>query len=341
MPRLQEKNKIIIVLGPTASGKSELAVRLARKWNGEIISADSRQVYKGLDIGSNKVPRDPVDNLRTNPRKSKILIENSRSFSNNSRNYVHKGITHHLIDVVSPKRTFTVAQYQKLGRKALLNILRRGKLPIICGGTGFYIDSIIYDIRFPEVKPNTKLRRELQKLSNEELLARLEALDPRRAAEIDPQNKRRLVRAIEIALETGRPVPNQSRNSYSNILKNIGISDNSILKIGIAVPPDKLKMRIEKRLRTRLKKGMIKEVKLLRRQGLSWRRLDDLGLEYRYISRYLRGLLSTKKEMIEAIKKESLRYAKRQMTWWRRDASIRWFHKSAEAEAAVRSFMET
>ena len=174
--------KIIVVLGQTASGKSEFAVKLAKKFNppvgGEIISADSRQVYKGLDIGSGKIIKKEM-----------------------------KGVPHHLLDITSPKRTFTVYQYQKLAKKALKDIIKRGKIPIICGGTGLYIDSIIYGIKFPEVPPNPKLRKKLEKRTTEELFKQLQKLDPRRAQNIDKYNRRRLIRALEIIITTSKPVP--------------------------------------------------------------------------------------------------------------------------------------
>ncbi len=281
--------KIIVILGQTASGKSELAVKLAKKFNGEIISADSRQVYKGLDIGSGKVPRD-----------KKI----PKSYILNSKFYFYKGIPHHLLDVASPKRTFTVAQYQKLAKKALRDILRRGKLPIICGGTGLYINAVLYDYKLPEVKPQTALRKHLEKKSTEELFEYLKKLDRRRAKDIDKHNRRRLIRAIEICVTTGKQIPLKfSKSSYD------------ALKIGVKKSPEELKRRIKKRLFQRLKLGMIEEVKKLR---VNWQRLDNLGLEYRYVSRYLRGLIN-KKEMIDSILKESWHYAKRQITWFRKD----------------------
>jgi len=332
------ENKIIVILGPNASGKSELAVKLAKKFNGEIISADSRQVYKGLDIGSGKVPRDrPI------------------SFEKDSSEYLYRGIPHHLLDVASPKRVFTVAQYQKLAKKALKDILKRGKIPIICGGTGFYIDALIYDYQFPKVPPQPKLRKELEKKTTEELFAQLQKLDPERAKNIDRHNKRRLVRAIEIILITNKPVP-----LLNNIRVNPRIyprqSAYGVLKIGIKKSPEELKKLIKKRLLKRLKMGLIDEVRRLHyQQGLSWQRLDDLGLEYRYVSRYLRQqaqinadpeaeparygasptqtdaekkkiLKKLEQEMIETLNREIYRYAKRQMTWFKRDKEIYWIN---------------
>ncbi len=302
MPR-KTKPLVIAVVGPTASGKSDLAVRLAKEFNGEVISADSRQVYKGLNIGSGKI------------RKKEM-----------------KGIPHYLLDAASPKKTFTVAQYQKLGEKKIKDILKRGKLPVICGGSGFYIDALIYSLKLPEIPPQKELRKKLEKESTESLFKKLEKLDSRRAKNIDPHNKRRLIRALEIVLTTKKPVP------LSTTIHRSMHPNYDLLKIGIKKEPEELKKMIHKRLIKRLKQGMVKEVKNLHRGGLSWKRLDDLGLEYRYVSRYLRGIIS-KKEMAELIEKESWQYAKRQMTWFKRDKNIIWIKNSKEAKNLVKKFL--
>ncbi|MEK7163024.1 MAG: tRNA (adenosine(37)-N6)-dimethylallyltransferase MiaA [Patescibacteria group bacterium] len=325
---LSTSHKIIVVLGPTASGKSELAVKIARKFNGEIISADSRQVYYGLNIGSGKVLRD-----------KKI-----------PKSYFYKEIPHHLLDVASPKRTFTVAQYQKLAKKALKEIIKRGKIPIICGGTGLYIDALIYDYQLPNVPPQPKLRKQLEKKLTEELFQQLQKLDPRRAKNIDKNNRRRLIRALEIILTTKKPIGilRQAQDKKSKY---------DFLKIGIKKSPEKLKKLITQRLKKRIKQGLIEEVKNLHqpfysapaegearqgrrgKQNLSWKRLDDLGLEYRYISRYLRGLIS-KKEMIEILKKEIWRYTKRQMTWFKKDKKIHWIESKKITFKFVKQFLK-
>lgn len=289
-------DKIIAVLGPTASGKSDLAVTIAKKIGGEVISADSRQVYRGLDIGSGKITRRGM-----------------------------RGVRHRLLDVASPRGLFTVARYQGLARRAVKDILRRGKVPIVAGGTGLYIDSLLYNTPLPEVAPDQKLRAKLEKNTVAELYARLKELDPRRAANIETKNKRRLVRALEIVLATGKPVPalGERKPTYGNILK-----------IGIALPAETLKKRIHARLVKRLKQGMLREVSILHNAGLSWKRLDDLGLEYRFASRYLRDMIS-REEMIRLIESESWKYAKRQMTWWRKDKEIIWVKNEREALALV------
>ena len=295
------KKRILVIVGPTATGKSEVAVFLAKKFDGEVISADSRQVYKGLDIGTGKITK--------------------REMS---------GVPHHLLDVANPKRVFTVSEYKKLGEKALQDIRQRGKLPIICGGTGFYIQALVDGIILPEVPPNKKLRKQLEKKLVTELFATLKKLDPRRAKEIDRKNPRRLIRAIEIAKYLGR-VPR---------LKVQAPKNTDILQIGIDMPDKILKERIEKRLKARIKKGMIEEAVRLHRQGLSWKRMEELGLEYRYLARYLQGKIS-KKMMAHELNKEIWQYAKRQRTWFKRDKRIRWFkpQQKKDVEKLVRRFL--
>ncbi|TSC82130.1 MAG: hypothetical protein G01um101420_660 [Parcubacteria group bacterium Gr01-1014_20] len=302
MSSIKKPPRILVVLGPTASGKSALAIRLARKFRGEIISADSRQVYRGMDIGTGKTMRKEM-----------------------------AGVPHHLLDVASPKQKFTVTRYQKLAGKVIKDILKRGKLPIVCGGTGLYIDALIYDWKLPEVKPNWRLRGELEKKSIGELFRRLEKLDPKRATEIDRHNRRRLVRALEIVITTGQ-------SSHSNILQNVRMSEYNVLKIGVKLSDEELKRRIKNRLLARVKRGMVREVKQLRAQGLSWNRLDSFGLEYRWVSKFLRGEIS-RSEMIEKLNSEIWHYAKRQMTWFKRDKNMKWILKSSEAEGLTRGFL--
>lgn len=295
-----KKPKILVILGPTASGKSELAVKLAKKFNGEIISADSRQVYRGLNIGSGKITKKEMQK-----------------------------IPHHLLNVANPKQTFTVSRYQKLAQKAIKNIIKRGKLPIICGGTGLYIDSIIYDLKFPEVPPQLKLRKKLEKLTTEELFKELQKLDSQRAQNIDKHNRRRLVRALEIVITIGKQIPTTIRTD----------SNFNALKIGVKKSPEELKKLITERLKKRLKQGMIKEIKKLRKDGLSWQRLDNFGLEYRYISRYLRGLIG-KSEIVDLIQKESEKYTKRQMTWFKRDKNIIWLEDPQKSFLICRDWLD-
>src|SRR3989344_7108043 len=241
--------KILVIVGPTASGKSDLAFKIARKFNVEIISADSRQVYRGMDIGTGKVSKKE-----------------------------QRFIPHHLIDVASPKKQFTADDFKKSGQKAIKEILAKNKVPLIVGGTGFYIDVLIGKILVAEVPPNQKLRKRFGKLSAEHLLKMLRKLDPERAKTIDPKNKCRIIRALEIVLTTGKPVPSPTLSIKYEVLW-----------LGLNPGKEKLAVTIKQRLDDRLKKGMIGEIKNLRKQGISWKRLDDFGLEYRWISRWLKN----------------------------------------------------
>jgi len=295
---LTKRSKLIVILGPTASGKSELAIKLAKKFNGEIVSADSRQVYKGMDIGTGKV---------TQKERQRI--------------------PHYLLDVASPKRRFTVAQYRKLALKAINRIQKKGKLPILCGGTGFYIQAVVDGIVIPEVPPDWKLRKKLEKKSVKELYQILKKLDPRRSKNIEKENPRRLIRAIEIVKKIG-PVP---------ILKKKPLP-YPVLMIGIKKSPEELKKLIKERFLRWLKQGLIKEVKRLKKSGLSWKKIEDFGIHYRVISQYLQKKINYKK-MIENSLKELQNYTKRQMTWFKREKKINWVKSQKEVEKLVKEFL--
>lgn len=288
------KPKIIVIVGPTASGKTSLSIQLAKKLNGEVVSADSRQVYKGLDLGTGKITEAEME-----------------------------GIPHHLLDVVDPQETYTVADYVRDARKEISNIISQGKIPIVVGGTFFYVDALLGRSIPPEVEPNEALRAELEKKSTEELFEILKEKDPERAETIDRDNKRRLVRALEIVDAIGKvPTP-----------KSEAFYDATI--IGISISKEKLKENIYKRLIDRLDKGMIDEVKNLHTQGLSYERMYELGIEYKYIAEYLEEKI-TKDEMMEQIEQKSLQYAKRQMTWLKRDTEIVWVESGEEALKVVK-----
>jgi len=282
-----EKPKIIVVLGQTATGKSNLAVDLARKFNGEIISADSRQVYKGLDIGTGKITKKEMQN-----------------------------VPHYLLDVISPKKIFSVAEYKKLAKEEINKILKKNKTPIICGGTGLYIQSITDDFIYPEVPPNKKLREKLSKLNAKKLFAMLKKLDPQRAKNIDAKNPHRLIRAIEIAMTLGKvPKIKKQEPKYQ------------FLKIGTRFSDKITKERIYRRLISRIDDGLIKEVKKLHRKDLSYKRMLELGLEYKYLALFLQKKLS-KEQMIEDLYKAIWQFAKRQNTWFKRDKEIIWINPS-------------
>ena len=276
--------KVIIILGQTATGKSNWAVKIAlrlrsgsstKKIGGEIISADSRQIYKGLDIGTGKITKKEM-----------------------------RGISHHLLDVINPKSKFSVAEYQKQAMYAIAEIQKRGKIPIICGGTGFYIDAITKGIIFPKVPPNLKLRKDLEKKSELELFKILRKLDSERAKIIDSKNKVRLIRAIEIAKALGK-VPRLTEK----------MPNYKFIKIGLYLPPDKLRKKVEKRVRKMFADGLLNEIKKLKKIGVSDKRLKEFGFEYN-------------KPTPEKVIGQTLKYAKRQMTWFKRDKEIKWFDAS-------------
>ena len=318
---MNNKPKLIVILGPTASGKSKLAVQLARKFDGEIISADSRQVYHGMDIGTAKITKKEMG-----------------------------GVPHYLLDVANPERRFTVAQYKKLALAAIKKILKKGKIPIICGGSGFYIQAIVDNISIPEVKPDLKLRANLEKKTAEQLFAELKKLDPNRAKNIDRFNKRRLIRALEIIYKTGRPVPpfiishpchpeldSGSRLGF-RVKPGMTSSGFDTLFIGVKKTKNELTKMIHQRLLRRLKQGLITEVKKLKKTGLSWRRLEEFGLEYRWIAKYLQKKIDYQ-TMINSLQKDSEHFAKRQMTWFKRDNRIHWIKNKNQGQKLAAQFL--
>lgn len=288
-----QKPKILVILGPTATGKSDLAVFLAKKWNGEVISADSRQVYKGLNIGTGKIT------------KKEML-----------------GIPHYLLDVSTPIKVFSVSLWKEKTIKTIEQILKKGKLPIICGGTGFYISSVVNCVSLPEVPPNYRLRKNLEKKSSDELFNILKKLDPKRAENIDSKNKVRIIRAIEIARALGKVPKIQKEESPYNFIQ-----------IGLDLEDNKLKERIKIRLKKRMSMGMVAEAKRLHKEGLSYKRMRELGLEYRFLADFLEkkhplktssGITRMKEKMLSGLEKEIWQYVKRQRTWFKRDKNIKW-----------------
>ena len=304
--RMKKLNpKIIVILGQTATGKSDFAVEIAKEINGEVISADSRQVYIGMDLGTGKITKKEMQKIQ-----------------------------HHLLDVVSPKKVFSVSDFKKIADKKIAEIVQRGHVPIMCGGTGFYIDAVVNNTLLPQVAPNTKLRTLLSKKSPDQLFALLKKIDPRRAATIDPHNPVRLIRAIEIAKTLGAVPATTSRNNRTL----------STLQIGLLLPDEILKEKIKIRLLSRIKKGMLAEIKKLHTDGISWKRLEALGLEYRYGALFLQNKIS-KEEMIEKLNSEIWHYAKRQKTWFKRDKNIIWIdpreiHEKAKAMKKVKEFLK-
>ncbi|MCD4705597.1 tRNA (adenosine(37)-N6)-dimethylallyltransferase MiaA [bacterium] len=328
----REKSKIIVILGPTASGKTKLGVKLCSKFNGEIVSADSRQVYKGMDIGTGK-------DLKEYQIESKV---NSPAVGQKS-----KAIKYHLIDVVSPKKRFDLAQYQKMAYKAIDNILSCKRQPFLVGGTGLYIQSIVDNYDLSEAKPNIKLRKKLEKLSIDELINKFKITDSKFSAyakasadkrinlklfdNILQKNKRRIIRYIELMEIKKKPFYELQKKSVSRY---------DFLILGIVCPKKDLDKLISKRLKKWLEKeNLIGEIKMLRKKGVSWKRFEEFGLEYKWVSYYLRKKVSYE-EMQEFILKDIKKFAKRQMTWFKRDKRIRWIKNYNEAKKLTKEFLK-
>ncbi|NCN22070.1 tRNA (adenosine(37)-N6)-dimethylallyltransferase MiaA [Candidatus Falkowbacteria bacterium] len=302
----QNKPKVLVILGPTASGKTKLGVDLARKFKGEIISADSRQVFRGMDIGSGK------DLEEYGKGKDKVK--------------------YHLIDISDPKKDFDLAKYQKLAFKAIENILKRKKLPIIVGGSGLYVQAIIDNYDLSSFGANRKKRDELEKLGAKELFKRLEKLKQDFAKKInnsDKNNARRLARYLEI-VENGGIIDRRLDSHYEFLI------------LGLDFPNEILRERVSYRLLKRLEEGMIAEVKNLKEAGLSNERLESFGLEYRYINRHLNGELSYN-YMLKELEIASYRFAKRQKTWFKRfekqGGIIYWLNKKIDLDKLINGFL--
>lgn len=296
--------KLICIVGPTSSGKTALSLSIAEAVGGEIISADSRQVYRGLDIGSGKIAREEM-----------------------------RGIPHHLLDVADPADTFSAADFVRLGRLATYEVARRGRVPLVVGGTGFYIDALLGRISLVEVSPNADVRERLSKYGVEELQEELKRLDPARFETIDQKNPRRLIRAIEIAHYTeDGPLcepDTEDRPLYDT------------LWMGLTLPRAELKKKIQARLSARLEAGMLEEAKRLYAEGLSFGRMEALGLEYRWMARHLQGKISYDDMALE-LEQEIARYAKRQMTWFKKNKDIEWFAPEEHDDilTRVRAFLK-
>ncbi|MFH1392696.1 MAG: tRNA (adenosine(37)-N6)-dimethylallyltransferase MiaA [bacterium] len=271
--------KLVVILGPTGSGKTKIAEQLTQEFNGEIINADSRQIYIGMDIGTNKSPA-------------------------------------HLIDIINPGQEFTVAQYKKLALACIKEIHARSKLPFLVGGTGLYIQAIVDNLKIPKIKPNQVLRKKLEKQSCEQLLSSLKILDPITTENIDKKNKRRLIRALEVCL---------SGQKFSQKTKSAKLFD--ILQIGISAPKEKLYQKINKRVNNMIEQGLEHEVKLLGKNIPETIGYQEFTQE------------TNLAKIANLIKLHTRQYAKRQMTWFKRDPRIAWISSCAEARKLVNNFL--
>lgn len=292
---------LVAIVGPTAVGKTAISLQLAQDFNGEIVSADSRQIYRGLDIGTDKAP--PA---------------------------ARHAVPHHLLDIVAPDEVFSLAQYQRAAYAAIDDIHRRSRLPLLVGGTGLYVRAVLDGLGIPEAPPDEALRAELEQAARSEgplaLHARLTALDPVAAGRIDPRNVRRVVRALEVCLVTGVPISQ---------LQTASPPPYRTLRLGLTRPRAALYERIDRRVDEMMAHGLVEEVERLLAAGFAPPLPAMTGLGYGQIAQYLRGEL-TLEEAVSAIKRQTRRLVHQQSTWFRADdPRIRWFDLEAVDYAAI------
>jgi len=280
------------LIGPTAVGKTKLSIELAKRFNGEIISGDSMQIYKGMDIGTAKITKEEMEE-----------------------------IPHHLIDIIDPDDSFSVAEFQTLVREKISEITKRGKMPFIVGGTGLYIQAVLYDYQFEETKTDARYRSELEAFAEakgaEALHDRLKEVDPLSAEKIPYQNMRRVIRALEILHVTGKKASERQEEQQKEMLYDAAI-------IGLTMDRELLYSRINERVEKMLDAGLLEEAK-----GFYDQKLRDCqsiqAIGYKELYKYFDGF-STFEEAIEELKQNSRRYAKRQFTWFRNKMSVQWFN---------------
>lgn len=292
------KSKLLCLIGPTAVGKTETSIKLAKTFNGEIISGDSMQVYKQMDIGTAKIKPEEM-----------------------------KGIPHHLIDIKHPTDSFSAAEFQQLVRGQIAEITKRGKLPIIVGGTGLYIQAVLFDYRFSVAPTNEQFRKDLEiqaeKEGNLYLHDQLMKLDPESAAKIHPNNVRRVIRALEIYHCTGKTMSEWQETQVLEPLYDAAV-------IGLTMEREKLYDRINQRVDMMIQEGLLTEVEQLFQQGIrNCQSIQAIG--YKELYEYFEGVVSLS-EAVEHLKQNSRRYAKRQLTWFRNKMDVKWFDMSKASE---------
>lgn len=294
---LNQKEKLIILAGPTAVGKTALSIALAGKVGGEIISADSMQIYKHMDIGSAKITGEEME-----------------------------GVPHHLIDVLNPWEEFNVYRFQSMAKEAMKEIYQRGKIPIVVGGTGFYIQALLYDIDFSEQETGGEIRLELEKLAMEKgcgyLHKRLCEVDPASASIIHPNNHKRLIRALEYYELKGEPISVHNRRERE---KEAAYDSRYFV---LNDTRERLYEGIERRVDAMMAQGLLNEVKALRDMGCRRDMVSMQGLGYKELLAYLEGEAGTLEEAVAAIKQNTRHFAKRQLTWFRRERDVIWVNKN-------------
>ncbi len=306
--------KVIALVGPTASGKTDWSLRLAQKYNGEIISADSRQVYKKMNIGTAK----PTGEWRWHA-----------GWNGLRRTYYCEDIPHHLMDFLDPGKQFTAAEFRDRAIKYIKLTLKNESLPMIVGGTGLYVSALVDNLYIPRVLPNKKLRKGLEEKTAEELVQLLHNFDPASAKKIDPHNKRRLIRALEVCILSDRPFSEQQKRGEPMF---------QFLQIAPELSRELLYERIEKRIDTMIEQGLLGEVEALIKQKYAWDLPSMSGVGYRQLRSHIEGTKSLE-QTIEELKRDTRQFARRQLTWFRRDKNIHWCKTYEEAEKLIQQFL--
>lgn len=294
-----KKEKVVVICGPTASGKTALSIELAKKINGEIVSCDSMQIYKEMDIGTAKTTKEEM-----------------------------QGIKHYMLDIISPEERYSVADYKKEAKNAIREIIKKGKTPIVVGGTGLYVDSLIYEIEYPNIEFDEEYRKKLEiqveKEGLENLYEQAKKIDPEAIKKISQNDKKRIIRILEIYHATGYNKTEQERKSREKE------PEFDYKVYGLNMPREKLYKRIDLRVDIMIKQGLIEEVEKIYKKYSKFPTAMQ-GLGYKEVVEYLNNNL-TKEEMIEKIKQESRRYAKRQLTWFRKNKQTIWIDGLANLE---------
>lgn len=326
------KNPIIVITGPTASGKTSLSFDVAKKFSGEIICADSMTIYRGMDIGTDK-PTLLSKKLKVKSKKSENdseLIthgEPIRTIKNSDGSYTIKGIKHHMLDIAGPDDDMNVTHFSKLVCEKITEIQKRKKIPFLVGGSTMYLDAIIYQYSFPPVLPNEKLRKKLGEKSNETLFKQLVKLDPDAQWTVDKNNKRRLIRTLEVCLSTGKP---------ASVQKTKKTLPKNILYLAIEQERETLYANINKRVNEMMKMGFLDEVQKLYKKYDHNTAMQAAG--YRQLIQYIENEVSLE-EAIEKTKQAHRNFAKRQLTWLKKNQDITWVKTAKEAQSKIEQFL--
>jgi tRNA dimethylallyltransferase len=302
--------RVVFVVGPTSSGKTELGLRLAKEFSGEVINADARQIYRVMDIGTGKP-------------------EGKRGIWKGHTAYIVRKIPHYIMDFLPPEETYTAAQWREAALRAIKGIVQRGNLPIVVGGTGLYISSLIDNYVFPGVPAHPKLREAYEAKSVDDLVHMLLALDPEAVNVVDLQNKRRVIRALEVATFTGK--------KFTDLRKQ-GDPLVDAFQVGIYWPQQELYKRVDEAVDRMVDEGLIDEVRTLRKRGLAWDSPAMSAIGYQDLGPYLKGDVPLE-DAIQHIKTRTRHYTKRQWAWFKRDPRIRWNRNKDEAEEWVREWL--